>query len=257
MLFTVSPMPFARNRLTDANQYGMIGPDAVFSLPPPLLPMRSTPFINRDRVDRSVIRMILTGVTLWTLLAPLQGQTSLTVWAGFDRLPDRSAVEWMEQEAGALFSDAGLTFAWRRRPEDAEAVGPLVSVQFHGKCALEAGAVPLPAHGPMAWVQPWEGEILSFIDVDCDRTAALVWQNRGTLPLPLVTRAFGRALARVLAHELYHYLTQSAVHNASGLFRPAMTSMDLTVPQVRFESGEIEALREGMSKLDGMAQRVA
>jgi hypothetical protein len=83
----------------------------------------------------------------------------------------------------------------------------------------------------------------------------MVWQNRGTLPLPLVTRAFGRALARVMAHELYHYLTQSAAHTASELFRPAMTSMDLTMPQVRFESLEIEALRKGISKFGSRAAR--
>ena len=199
----------------------------------------------------------MTGLTLLTPLAPLQGQTTLTVWAGFDRLPDRSTVQWMEREAGELFSEAGLTFSWQLGPKDVvEMIGPLVSVQFHGKCALEPSAVRLPADGPMAWVQPQDGKIRSFIDVDCDRTAAMVWQNRGTLPLPLVTRAFGRALARVMCHELYHYLTQSVVHTASDLFRPAMSSMDLTMPQVHFESGEIEALQKGMSKLVGYGATV-
>jgi hypothetical protein len=202
-------------------------------------------------------RAIPTGLMLWTLLAPLPGQTRLTVRAGFDRLPDRSTVEWMEQEAGEIFSDAGVPFSWHLGPEDVvEATGPQVSVQFHGKCGLEPGAMPAPVRGPMAWVQPQGGEIRSFIDVDCDRTAAMIWQNRGTLPLPLVTRTFGRALARVVAHELYHYLTQSAFHTGSDLFRPAMTSMDLTMPQVRFECGEIEALRKGMSKFTGTAQPV-
>jgi len=97
-------------------------------------------------------------------------------------------------------------------------------------------------------------EIRPFIDLDCDRTAAMVWQNRGTQPLPLVTRAFGRALARVVAHELYHYVTQSAAHAASELFSQGMSSRDLTLPQVRFNPGEIEALRKGIDKL-GMAPR--
>lgn len=113
----------------------------------------------------------------------MQGQTTLTVWTGFDRLPDRSTLKWMEQEEGDLFSEAGLTFLWQLGPK-AFVEGPLVSVQFHGNCALEPGAVPLAAKGPMAWVQSQDGEIGSFIDVDCDRTAAMVWQNRGTLPLP-------------------------------------------------------------------------
>ena len=220
--------------------------------------MRSIPFLRRALVDHSGVRAILAGLTLWALLAPLQGQTRLTVWASFDRLPDRSTVEWMEQEAAEIFADADMAFLWQLGPRDGiDIIGPLVSVQFHGKCVLQPSGVALPQRGPMAWVQPQDGEIRSFIDVDCDRTAAMIWQNRGTLPLPLVTRTFGRALARVVAHELYHYLTQSAAHTASELFRPEMTSMDLTMPQIRFESGEIEAIRKAMSKLDSTAHTVA
>jgi len=196
----------------------------------------------------------MTGLALWTLLAPLQGQTRLTVWAGFDQPPDTSAVEWMEREAGELFSDAGLTFSWQLVQRDVAVIGPLVSVRFHGKCVLEPGALSLPTPGPMAWIQSQEGEIRSLIDVDCDRTAGMVWQYRGSLPLPLVTRAFGRALGRVAAHELYHYLTQSPVHAASELFSHSMNSRDLTMPQVHFETSEIEALRKGLSKFSGTGQ---
>lgn len=74
----------------------------------------------------------------------------------------------------------------------------------------------------------------------------MVWQIRGTVPVPLVNRAFGLALGRVMAHELYHYLTQSTIHTESRLFRKGMTSMDLTRPDIQFDAGEIEALRKGM-----------
>jgi len=205
-----------------------------------------------------LFRAILAGLALWVVVGPLQGQSRLKVLAEFDQQPDTATVEWMEQEAGSLFSDAALTLSWPPGQDHLEEfIGPLVSAQFHGRCGLDPGALSLPTPGPMAWVQSQDGEIQSFIDVDCDRTAAMVWQSRGTLPLPLVTRAFGRALGRVVAHELYHYLTRSSVHSASDLFRPAMTSRDLTLPQVRFEPGEIEALREGMSRLGGTAKRAA
>ena len=39
-----------------------------------------------------------------------------------------------------------------------------------------------------------DGEILPFIEVDCGRTAEMIWQIRGTAPVPLVNRAFGLAL---------------------------------------------------------------
>jgi hypothetical protein len=57
----------------------------------------------------------------------------------------------MEQETEEICSDAGLTFSWLWGPDDVAAeIGPLVSVQFHGKCRLEQGAEPLPARGPIA-----------------------------------------------------------------------------------------------------------
>ena len=74
----------------------------------------------------------------------------------------------------------------------------------------------------------------------------MVWQIRGTTPVPLVNRAFGLALGRVMAHELYHYLTRSTVHTESRLFRKGMNSMDLTLPNIRFDAGEIGTLRTGM-----------
>ena len=57
-----------------------------------------------------------------------------------------------------------------------------------------------------------------------------------------------------MAHELYHYVTQSAAHHESDIFRHAMTSRDLMLPDVRFEPAEIEALRKAMSARDGATQ---
>jgi hypothetical protein len=104
----------------------------------------------------------------------------------------------------------------------------------------------------MGWVAVRDGEIQPFINVDCDRIAAMVWQNHGTLSLPLVVRGFGRALGRVVAHELFHYVTQSAAHNESDIFRHTMTSRDLMLPEVRFQQAEVEALRTAMSSRDGV-----
>jgi len=52
-------------------------------------------------------------LTIWAAVAPLQAQTELTMLASFDRQPDRLTMEWMEQEAKELFSDAGLTLSWQ------------------------------------------------------------------------------------------------------------------------------------------------
>ncbi len=203
------------------------------------------------RICRPLAMAILAGMTFWPLMLPARGESLLTVLSGYDQWPDTSAMDAMQRETAELFTGAGVTFSWQQNPrqsfiQDADLA---ISVRFHGKCRLEPGEIVLPSDGPMAFIAAQDGEIRPTIDVDCDRTAAMVWQTRGTLSFPLVSRAFGRALGRVMAHELYHYLTQSPDHTHSELFRRAMTSSDLTRPQARFEAGEIEALRKGMAKL--------
>ncbi len=199
------------------------------------------------------IRATAAGLWLWALLPLLQGQSRLSVLTAFDQPPDMSAVESMERETAALFSNAGLSFWWqpKQQANDLGMTDLLVSVQFRGKCRLEPSVLVPATDGPLGSIQFQDGEIRPFIEVDCDRAAAMVWQNRGTVPAPLAAYILGRALGRVVAHELYHYLTQSNAHTASELFSRRMRSDDLTVPGVRFEAGEIEALRRGLSEREG------
>jgi hypothetical protein len=203
---------------------------------------------RRMRVSDSMNRVCAIGLMFWTLLPSLYGQGKLNLLTRFDRSPDISVVEWMAKEVARLFSDAGLSISWQQNLQmnHWEITGPPVSVQFRGNCRIEPGALSLPTDGPMAWTEVQDGDILPFIEVDCGRIAEMVWQIRGTVPVLLVNRAFGLALGRVMAHELYHYLTRSTIHTESRLFRKGMTSMDLTLPDIQFDAGEIEALRTGM-----------
>ena len=61
--------------------------------------------------------------------------------------------------------------------------------------------------------------MLPMIKVDCDRVAAYLWPAMTGRKGSSGDIAFGRALARVVAHELYHCLTGTAKHTRSALFR--------------------------------------
>jgi hypothetical protein len=204
----------------------------------------------RDHLENVMsFRAVIIAGTLLLAHSPAVDAEDIFVLAAFDRAPDTAAFEWMQQETARVFSDAGLTFSWR--PGNQLNIVPLstrrVTLQVHGDCRIEPSVVPTAENGPMGWIDSQDGELRPFIDLDCDRISAMVWQNRGTLPLPLVVRAFGLAMGRVLAHEVYHYITQSTAHRASDIFRHSMTSRDLMLPDVRFEPAEIEALRKAMS----------
>ncbi|HET8547716.1 MAG TPA: hypothetical protein VFL57_06930, partial [Bryobacteraceae bacterium] len=53
---------------------------------------------------------------------------------------------------------------------------------------------------------------------------------------------FGRALGRVLAHEVYHYVTQRRNHSERGLFAASLSDLSLTRPELSFTDEDLDAL---------------
>jgi len=56
----------------------------------------------------------------------------------------------------------------------------------------------------------------------------------------------GRALGRVMAHELYHVLLRTRKHGHSGLARPVLTSADLLAVHDNFASSDERRLAESL-----------
>jgi hypothetical protein len=85
--------------------------------------------------------------------------------------------------------------------------------------------------------------ILPFSDVDCDRIRAFI--RRGLLSLPEGDREaiFGRAMGRVLAHELYHVFAKTGRHGSRGIGKAAYSVQELLSPNFRFQERESRALR--------------
>src|SRR5207248_11156110 len=87
-----------------------------------------------------------------------------------------------------------------------------------------------------------DGQVLPFSEVNCDRIRAFL--SQALIPLAPQDRneAFGRAVARVLAHELYHIITRTAHHGSSGVARAAYTVPELMAGDFYFEKADLRAL---------------
>jgi hypothetical protein len=71
-------------------------------------------------------------------------------------------------------------------------------------------------------------------------------------PAILRERAIGRAVGRVLAHELGHFLLRSRGHARSGLMRPVQTTADLVGPErARFALSAPDAARLSVVESNG------
>jgi hypothetical protein len=53
---------------------------------------------------------------------------------------------------------------------------------------------------------------------------------------------FGRALGRVLAHEVVHMLTRSGSHSREGVTQRSLTGNQLIAPELRLSKAELAKL---------------
>ncbi|MFY9727215.1 MAG: hypothetical protein WAJ87_17085, partial [Bryobacteraceae bacterium] len=87
------------------------------------------------------------------------------------------------------------------------------------------------------------GVILPFAEVDCQRIRGFTQKQLLTMPAEDREKVYGRALGRVLAHELYHIFANTAAHSSSGVGKSKYTVQDLLSPKFQFEGRESLALK--------------
>ena len=150
------------------------------------------------------------------------------VYSRFDHAPSAVVQASLAKELTSIMASVGLPLEWRSlayRPKD-EGFVELAVVTFKGTCDCTS-LIPQSTDGPaLAWTFATGGGLLPFSEVDCDRTRSVV--SRALMPLSLQERdeAFGRALARIAAHELAYVFT--AEHAVSAEFGKTA----YTVPQL-------------------------
>ena len=157
-------------------------------------------------------------------------------------------VEEMKREANALLEPAGYTLAWRRLPN---AVGevvevPLVVVELRGSCqAPRRGDELAPLLNPssLASTSVVNGDVLPFSWLECgtlSRMLAPALNNSGSRRDYL----YGRAMGRLIAHELYHMLTHARGHDAGGVAKPYFSAHDLLAERFEFEASTLARFQE-------------
>lgn len=183
-----------------------------------------------------------------------QGATlaPIALYTHFQEEPSASVLQAMRQELASIMAPMGLRFDWRslNGVNGSEVSVELAVVNFRGRCDA-LGLMAHPSHsGPLGWTHLSEGAILPFSDIDCDGVRAFL--QAGLLGARGDDRddLFGRAIGRVLAHELYHIFANTPHHGADGVGKAAYTVQNLLTDD--FEFGEKEAMALLTSKAHEM-----
>lgn len=169
----------------------------------------------------------------------------LTVILDFKGPHSRLSLDEMERESGRILKSSGVKLAWRLVGEDPFAsYDDLVVMTFKGACEYQPASPRYDELGPLAVTRVTDGEIQPFGEVDCDH---VVSSARGAMSGNDLTRAdllIGRALGRVVAHELVHMLTKSGQHGVEGVEKPALSGQQLIGATLPLSVFDMDRLRE-------------
>jgi hypothetical protein len=129
----------------------------------------------------------------------------------------------------------------RRDVTPADSFQSLVMVNFHGRCRVELAAAPDEGDKPLAWTHVVDGKVVPFSDVECDRVRASIHSANGIKQLSDLV--LGRALARVLAHELYHVLKRTSTHTGAGLAKRSLSGLELSSDRFELNFSDLNRMK--------------
>jgi hypothetical protein len=187
-----------------------------------------------------VLFLLLAGVvpgwseTRGATLAPV------ALYTQFAQAPPEAVRHALQDEVEAIMTPLGFHFEWR---DMADPLGQRVSAElalitFEGRCDTAVTAPFAKRGGPLGWTQVTDGQILPFTNVNCDLVREMVRPTLVTSHADARAVVYGRALGRVLAHELYHIFAKTTHHGSCGVAKESYTMSDLVDADFRFEVKE-------------------
>lgn len=137
----------------------------------------------------------------------------------------------VQSEMNAIYSATPVRFQVLTEDSHMQ-LGPVtdvVYVEVGGQCVASKRSTS----GALATTASVDGVVYPLMKVDCDKLASYV----GYVP------AVPKAMARVLAHEMLHYLLQEPHHASEGLFQASISSWDLKEGAKLLRTAETERVK--------------
>lgn len=174
------------------------------------------------------------------------GAQPIGILFDFSARPDAETIDTMKSEIQNILAPADLNLAIQPiSAAQTQSFRKIVIVRFRGTCEGRTEPAPqfqnasvfdFPALG-RTYISA--GHVLPYIQVYCDEVREFVPLNAKQS----VSRTFGRALGRVVAHELYHALLSTRDHSRTGIARFAQSPRDLTREKLALDARSILRLR--------------
>lgn len=161
---------------------------------------------------------------LWAVLPAPAQVGSAALYTEFENTPASAVVTALQEEVDSLMVPNGLRFEWKSLPSNGQSTWTeLAVVKFSGRCEVFPFATNSHSDQRLGWTHMSDGVILPFAEVDCDAIQAYLLKDMAVLLAQSREKVFGRAIGRVVTHELLHIFAQTAAHSDHGVDHPTLT----------------------------------
>jgi hypothetical protein len=200
----------------------------------------------------SAAKLVVFTMVCFSVCAHAKTQT-LAVYSRNSAQLDSRTQHSLGEELTRLLSPAGVQIVWRDETRASrQEMGRLVVGTFDGNCSVE-NLLSTPSASPtgvtLAQSSLSNGRILPYFTVDCPRVIRTLAPTLQHVSVPVRDALLGRALARVIAHEIYHILAQTADHEESGLSKAQLSLSDLTASKFEFSPDSLRRIRASIHSM--------
>ena len=159
------------------------------------------------------------------------------------------SLDAMKSELERIMRQSAVRLEWRFY-QDAlgkEIFTSLAVVRFKGECRVGDFLEAREVASSLGLTHMSGDAILPYADVHCDQVRNLVQGELRSQAFPRMEFLLGRALGRVVAHELYHILARTTRHGGSGLAKRVLTPQELLFRDLQFDEPESELIQESVA----------
>jgi hypothetical protein len=163
-----------------------------------------------------------------------------------------AAVTYMRRELSDLMQTAGYRIEWLNAPSAIPDVrnAQLVVLDLTGDCTAKQGSGEWNEDldiGSLASTPVSDGQILPFSTLHCDALNRVLGRSIAAASDQRRSWLYGRAMARLAAHELYHVLSNTRSHSQEGVAKPCFSARDLLADHFEFENAALAKMRHAAS----------
>jgi hypothetical protein len=158
------------------------------------------------------------------------------------------AIREMGREAGHILKQSGIALRWRIGAPPQAVNGMLIVVKLQGHCDMD-GSPAFLEPGALGWAHEVNGDILPFSDLACDNLRGVVEAAIADGNPARANVLLGRAMGRVLAHELYHIVADTTEHGREGITQAVLTPRELTSGTLELQASELTAVENGLARV--------